>query len=252
MQLSDEQIRVLGALVEKEMTVPETYPMSLNAVVTACNQTTNRWPVLQLTATTAEAALDALRTEHQLVRKLFAGAGSRTDKYRHVLDDRLGLSRPEKAVLAVLLLRGPQTTGELKGRTDRMHEFADLATVDAVLDRLGDPRLNADPEEPSDRRDHGALRSSGPTDPGAADRPADWARPWDGPLVVRLERQPGQKEARWAHTLGLTIPAAEPGPSPASAPAGSSPSARMAERVERLEADLAALQAEFEAFRRQF
>jgi uncharacterized protein YceH (UPF0502 family) len=264
MRLNDAEIRVLGALAEKEMTVPETYPMTVNALVTASNQTTNRFPVMQLTAAEVEAALDSLRTDRHLVRKLFAGAGSRTDKYRHVLDEHLELSRPEKAILTVLLLRGAQTPGELKARTDRMHDFAGLEAVERVLDRLGDPRLLPDPEEPTDRRDTGALRSAAAS--AGADRADGYARPWDGPLVVRLERQPGQKEARFAHTLGATVSAlgegsgpsvrstAPPSASstwPATSPANS-PSTRLAERVEELERQLAQLRAEFDTFRSQF
>lgn len=254
MLLSDEQIRVLGALAEKEMTVPETYPMTINALVTACNQSTNRFPVMQLSASAIEDALDSLRTDHQLVRKLFAGAGSRTDKYRHVLDERFGLSRPEKAVLAVLLLRGPQTPGELKGRTDRMHDFAGLDDVDRVLDRLGDPRLHPDPDEPTDRRETGGFKGT-PT-ASTVEVPDGYVRQWDGPLVVRLERQPGQKEARFAHTLGATIPtvsemSAASVRSPAPVAGNASP-ARLLERIEELERRLAELQSEFEAFRREF
>jgi uncharacterized protein len=251
MGLSDVDVRVLGVLAEKEMTVPETYPMSLNAIVTGCNQTTNRWPVLALTASDAERSLDRLRADHQLVRKMFAGAGSRTDKYRHVMEERLGLSRPEKAIMTVLLLRGPQTPGELKSRTDRMHDFADLGVIEAVLDRLGDPRLGADPEEPTDRRDTGALRT-------AADGPAlrdGYARPWDGPLVVRLERQPGQKEARFAHTLGVAIATggfSDAGPAGSPSRSGADSGVSLAQRVMALEAEMAELKAAFETFRSQF
>ena len=136
-------LRALGCLVEKHLSTPDLYPLTLNALVTACNQTSNRFPVTAYSVAEVTDALDALRATWRLARVLHAGAGSRTDKYRHVLDDAWQLSRPEAAVLAVLLVRGPQTLGELKTRTERMHAFDTLAEVDAVIDRLSDPNLAA-------------------------------------------------------------------------------------------------------------
>lgn len=251
MHLSAEQIRVLGCLLEKEMTVPDTYPMTLNSLVTACNQSTSRNPVMTLSANEVMTALDGLRVEHRLVRILHSGAGSRVDKFKHVVEERLGLSRPEKAVMCVLALRGPQTLAELKTRTERMHDFAGPEAVDRVIDRLADPTIGADPEEPTDARDSGILRfgNSGPA------LPEGYARLWDSPMVVRLGRLPGTKEARVMHLLGgpvdestLALDVAAPRHSP-SGPTGSS---GLAERVQQLEADLAALRAEFDAFRSQF
>lgn len=201
MQLTAEEVRVLGCLLEKQMTTPEYYPLTLNAAVTACNQSSNRNPVVAYAPATVTAALDSLRADHRLVRKLHAGAGSRVDRYRHVVDEQLALSPPEKAVLAVLLLRGPQTVGELKARTERMHDFASLEHVEAVLDRLADPTRPADPSEYEERGDSGMLNSTR-RDDVRPDFPAGYVRPWDGPLVLRLPRQPGQKEARVVHLLG--------------------------------------------------
>jgi uncharacterized protein len=266
MVLGEAEIRVLGCLAEKEMTVPETYPMTLNSLVTACNQSTSRYPVMHLSSGEVEAALDSLRSSHQLVRKLFAGAGSRTDKFRHVLEDRLGLTRPEKALVTVLLLRGPQTLSELKTRTERMVDFRDLATVEGVLARLGDPTQLANPDEQSDRRETGMMRGGGGPETTMAD---GFARPWGGPLVIRMDRQPGQKELRYMHLFGGPIdPHAAMsyegshsnrsivGSSMAAGSSAAGPSAasatRLAERVEQLEAELASLRQEFEAFRTEF
>ncbi|MGI9659294.1 MAG: YceH family protein [Gaiellaceae bacterium] len=157
--LSPEQIRVLGALVEKAATTPETYPLSSNALRTACNQRSSRDPVVEYDEGTVTAAMLALR-ERELA-KTIRGAGSRVFKHAHALD-RLELGESEIAALSVLLLRGPQTIGEIKTRCERQHRFASLEEVEAALSRL------------------------------VAD---------DEPLVVRLERAPGQKEARWRHLL---------------------------------------------------
>src|SRR5436190_4528586 len=135
------EIRVLGCLLEKQQTTPDAYPLSLNALRLACNQSTNRDPVVDYDEATIREAL------HRLHRRgwtrLASGAGSRAAKYRHLLDDAIGLAGDEQAVLCVLMLRGPQTPGELKGRAGRMHAFADLAEIEDVLDRLGDRGLVA-------------------------------------------------------------------------------------------------------------
>jgi uncharacterized protein YceH (UPF0502 family) len=164
--LTPVEIRVLGALIEKEFTTPENYPLSLNALTNACNQKTNREPVMELAETTV---LDAVES---LIKKSFAtsksGAGSRVSKYAHRLSNRLrdeyNFEPAELSVLCVLLLRGPQTVGEIRTRTSRMHGFADMLELEKTLTRL-------------------------------AQRP-------DGPFLTRLERQPGQKEARYAPLFG--------------------------------------------------
>ncbi len=243
-------IRLLGSLAEKELTVPDTYPMTVNSLVTAANQSTNRFPVLDLAAADVLAGIGELKTEHRLVRMLPSGAGSRVDKYRHILEERLGLSRPEKSVLVLLLLRGPQTVGELKGRSQRMHDFATLAEVERVIDRLCDPTQTADASEPTDARESGMLRTA--STPGAVlDLPEGYRRTWPGPLVVRLPRQPGQHEPRIMHLLGGPVDAAtvavegtsavRTGDGSATATSSSTASA-LADRVSALEAQVADLQ----------
>jgi uncharacterized protein len=201
MQLTNEEARVLGCLVEKQMTTPDVYPMTLNGLVTACNQTTNREPIVAYDSRTVTEALDGLRTDHKLVRIVHSGAGSRVDKFKHVLDERLALVPKESALLAVLLLRGPQTLGELKMRTERYVGFDTLEQVDTILDRLCDPTIAVDPAEFPVRSDAGLLASASSTARPDDDRPIDYRRPWHGPLVVRIPRQPGQKEPRVAHLL---------------------------------------------------
>jgi uncharacterized protein YceH (UPF0502 family) len=128
------EIRVVACLVEKQRTTPDVYPLSLNAIRLACNQSTNRDPVVDYDEATVSEALR--RTALRGWTRLTSGAGSRARKYRHLLDEALGVDSGELAVLAVLMLRGPQTPGELKQRTERLESFADLAAVNAVLDRL--------------------------------------------------------------------------------------------------------------------
>jgi uncharacterized protein len=128
------EIRVLGCLIEKQRTTPDAYPLSLNALRLACNQTTNRDPVVQFDEHEIRSALDRLRAKGWT--RLASGAGSRAVKFRHLLDEALGLSDGELAVLAVLMLRGPQTPGELKQRTERSHRFASLAEVEETLEAL--------------------------------------------------------------------------------------------------------------------
>jgi uncharacterized protein len=134
LELSPEQIRVLGCLLEKQRTTPDAYPLSLNALRLACNQSTNRDPVVDYDEATIRDALH--RLERRGLTRLASGAGSRAAKYRHLLAERLPLDRAEEALLCVLMLRGPQTPGELKQRGDRMHPFADLQDVQATLERL--------------------------------------------------------------------------------------------------------------------
>jgi uncharacterized protein YceH (UPF0502 family) len=201
--LTDEQLRVLGSLVEKEATVPDTYPMTLKGLQAACNQRNNREPVTDHDTATIQRTLDELKAAGY-VRFVHPSHGARTTKYRHVLDDRLGLDGAELALLSVLMLRGAQTTGELRTRTERAHEFPDVDTVVEILEDL-------------------------------AGR--------DEPLVVLLPRQPGQKETRWMHLLGGEVDPAQLAEwarhrDVASAPA----SGGLAARVDALERRLTALE----------
>ena len=205
MELTDEAARVLGALLEKERTVPDTYPMTLKGLVSACNQSSSRWPVVSYDEGTVQRTLDQLKADG-LVRFVHPSHGERSTKFRQVLDEHLGLERDESAVVCVLMLRGPQTGGELRTRTERLHGFASVDEVDAVLRRL------------SGR---------------------------DEPLVRLLERRPGEREARWAHLLAgepdlsaAEVPA-RPAPAPSSAAAAlETRVAALEEKVARLEAAL--------------
>jgi uncharacterized protein YceH (UPF0502 family) len=176
LQLDPEEARVLGSLAEKQLTTPQYYPLTLNALVNACNQSNNRTPVVAYDSETVAAALGRLR-EKGVARVIHAGGGSRTDKYRHVVDEQLGLDQRELALVTVLLLRGPQTLKELRTRTERMADFDDVDAVERDLTRLASEREEA--------------------------------------LTVHLERQPGQKEARWATTIS---PIAATGPAVSAAP----------------------------------
>ena len=167
--LTDAEVRVLGCLIEKEATVPDSYPLTVNSLRNACNQSTSRDPVVSYDDHTVEQALTSLRAR-SLTRTVHS-TSNRAAKYRHVLPDELGLESDEVAVLAVLMLRGAQTVGELKSRTERIHAFDSADETAEVLIRLAD-------------RD----------------------------LALRLERQPGQKDARWIHRL-----------SPAPAASGDAP-----------------------------
>lgn len=160
-ELSPQEVRVLGCLIEKEVTVPDSYPLTVNSVRTACNQSTSRDPVVAYGEPEIERALASLRARG-LIRVVHS-TSNRATKYRHVVPDALGLSTAETAVLSVLMLRGPQTTGELRTRTERQHKFATPDDVARVLAEL-------------------------------ADR--------DQQLVRELPRQPGQKDNRWVHLLG--------------------------------------------------
>jgi uncharacterized protein YceH (UPF0502 family) len=168
-ELGPEELRVLGCLVEKEATTPDVYPLTVNSLVHACNQSSNRDPVVDYDDRTVLDALHELR-ERGLVRVVHS-VHNRAIKYRHVIDEAYSLDQRQVALLAVLFLRGPQTTAELRTRTERYSPFADAEDVEAELDRLAGP--DPDPE----------------------------GRPRRDPLVVRLARQPGQKEPRYAHLL---------------------------------------------------
>jgi uncharacterized protein YceH (UPF0502 family) len=160
--LDAEDQRILGSLMEKQTTVPASYPLTANALRSACNQTSSRDPVLDLDQQTVERAARSLK-ERGLLRIVWSDTGRRTLKYHQVLDERLGLDPDERALLTVLLLRGAQSPGELRTRTERLHAFAERGDVEDCLRRM-------------------------------AGRPA--------PLVHELERRPGQQDRRWVHLLG--------------------------------------------------
>jgi hypothetical protein len=165
-RLDQVQLRVLGCLIEKQRTTPDQYPLSLNALRLACNQATNRDPVVEYDDSTVRAAVQRLGTIGW--SRLASGPGSRAAKYRQLFDEALGLLPSETAVLAVLMLRGPQTLGELKIRTERLHHFADIAEVEATLGRLDERelahRLERRPGEREERWTH--LLADGPTASG--------------------------------------------------------------------------------------
>ncbi len=205
--LTPVQLRILGSLAEKEATVPDTYPMTLNGLQSACNQKNNREPVTDLDTFDIQHALDELKAAGW-VRFVHPSHGARSTKYRHVIDDRLALDRAELALLTVMVLRGPQTVNELRVRTERAHAFADHETVEATLEDL-------------------------------ADR--------DDPLVVHLPRQPGQKETRWMHLLGGDVDVeAAAGMAPAAPERLVAPDrvAELEARVAQLEAQLGSVLAE--------
>ena len=181
------EIRVLGCLLEKQRTTPDAYPLSLNSLRLACNQSTNRDPVVEYGEATIREAL------HRLHRRgwtrLASGAGSRAAKYRHLLDEAIGVGRDEQAVLCVLMLRGPQTLGELKTRTERMHPFADLGEVQDVLDRLSDREFVARLQRrPGQKEDRFAQLMGGDAEQEAPAPAAAPAAAAAGDLVARVER----------------------------------------------------------------
>jgi len=134
--LHPHEVRVLGALIEKEVTTPEYYPLSLNALVAACNQKSNRDPVVNFDEATVDEVLRSLRDKGLLLT--ISGAGSRVPKYGHRISEKLNLGRRESAVLCELMVRGPQTLGELRSRAERMHQFGDLDEVQSVIDRMAE------------------------------------------------------------------------------------------------------------------
>ena len=208
-------VRVLGSLIEKQITTPDYYPLTLNALVAACNQTSNRDPVLQLDEETVRRAINDLR-----VRSLARGvqsSGSRVMKYSHLLDDKLELDPPELAVMCVLMLRGVQTPGEIKTRGTRLFEFSDLEQVERTLEAL------------------------------AARQPS--------PLVTALPRRPGQKETRYAHLLSGEVAVEATSAPESAAPRATVADARlesMERTIDALRTELAELRVQFEAFRRGF
>jgi hypothetical protein len=213
--LNEIEARVLGALVEKDITTPDYYPLSLNALVNACNQKNNRDPVMNLEEGTVRDALNALR-DHGLAGPA-GGADSRVPKYEHRLQESFNFSRGETAVLCVLLLRGPQTPGELRGRTERMHRFEDLDAVQSSLQKL----MQREP-----------------------------------PLAAVLPRQPGTKESRYAHLLSGEVEAGElPSPrtvSPSNSSADEERISRLEGVVASLQNDVSQLKQQLAEFRKQF
>lgn len=153
------EVRVLGALLEKEITTPEYYPLSLNALVNACNQKSNRDPAVNFDEATVEQALHSLRDKGLLLA--ITGAGSRVQKYAHRISEKLNLGRPELAILCELMLRGPQTLGELRNRAVRMHPFEDLEQVQSVIDRLPELMVKLD-RRPGEKESRFAHLLSGP------------------------------------------------------------------------------------------
>jgi hypothetical protein len=211
--LNEAEVRVVGSLVEKQVTTPDYYPLTLNALVHACNQISNRDPVVHYDERTVTEAVDSLRAKNLVY--IFYGADSRVPKYKHMAREVYSLSPPELAALCVLMLRGPQTVGEVRGRTGRLHEFTDLREAEETLE-------------------------------GLAQR--------DEPLVVKLPRQAGRKEARYAHLLSGP-PAVEDeaeAQTPSAAPRATSSRAADGERVARLEAEVERLSGEVAEMRRQF
>ena len=198
-RLTDIEVRVLGSLIEKEITTPDYYPLSLNALMVACNQSSNRNPVVHFDESTVAQAADSLR-ERKLVH-LVDRSESRVTKYRHVVYEELNLSRPAIAVMCVLMLRGPQTTGEIRTRTNRLYDFGSLEEIETTLNTL--------------------ISSE---------------------LIVRLPRQSGQKEVRYAHLLSGEVQFTEP--ETAADPE--------LDRIGKLEKEIADLKKQFEEFRRQF
>jgi uncharacterized protein YceH (UPF0502 family) len=214
-KLTETEARVLGSLIEKDITTPEYYPLSLNALVNACNQKSNRDPVMQLNEDAVRDALESL--QEQRLAGPARGADSRVTKYEQRLQEVFNFTRAETAVLCVLLLRGPQTPGELRGRAERMHRFETLEDVQSAVQKL----MQRDP-----------------------------------PLAKVLPRQPGTKESRYAHLLAGDVVEAE-GPAQAGAavernPANAERIARLEEEVVELRREVGEVKDQLERFRKQF
>ncbi len=204
--LTDIETRVLGALVEKQVTTPEYYPLTLNALTLACNQKNNRYPVTSYSETQIAAAVESLREKN--LAYVFYGSTSRVPKYKHVMPEVLHLNSAELALMCVLMLRGPQTPGELRGNAARLHEFAGLDEVEQALNAL----ISREPE----------------------------------PLVVRLPRQVGQKEVRFAQLLSGEVPVETVLEAPRV------PRESLEQKVDRLAAEVESLRQQFEQFKKQF
>jgi uncharacterized protein YceH (UPF0502 family) len=211
--LSDVEVRVLGSLIEKDITTPDYYPLSLNALINACNQKNNRDPVMNLDEDSVRQAVSSLGGKR--LAGPAGGADSRVTKYEHRLQEVFNFDRREVAVLCVMLLRGPQTPGELRGRTERMYKFGDLDEVESTLQRLAE-------REP--------------------------------PLVKMLPRQPGTKEARYVHLFSADLRAWDAAPSPvrSSAPADQDRMTHLEQQVTELSNEIASIKEQFAIFRKQF
>jgi uncharacterized protein len=216
--LTDIETRVLGSLIEKQVTTPEYYPLTLNALTLACNQKNNRHPVTAYSENQVADAVESLREKN--LTYVFYGSTSRVPKYKHVMPEVMHLSQAELALMCVLMLRGAQTPGELRGSASRLHDFSSLEEVEETLNGL----ISHEPE----------------------------------PLVARLPRQPGQKEVRFAHLLSGQIDvealAAESERTVAtpSRRAGSEQIERLEQKVDALSAEVVKLKEQFEQFKKQF
>ncbi|MFY9841573.1 MAG: YceH family protein [Terriglobales bacterium] len=214
-RLTETEARVLGALIEKDITTPEYYPLSLNALMNACNQKSNRDPVMQLDEDAVRDALEEL--QEQRMAGPARGADSRVTKYEQRLQEVFNFTRPEIAVLCVLLLRGPQTPGELRGRSERMFHFETLEDVQSALQKL----MQREP-----------------------------------PLAKVLPRQPGTKESRYAHLLAGDVVEAEApvraGPVTEHNSADGERIARLEEEVTELRREVSEVKDQLERFRKQF
>ncbi len=211
--IDQTEARILGSLVEKQLTTPEYYPLTLNALIAACNQRSNRDPVMSLGESDILSAIDSLRDKNLVY--LYYGSTSRTVKYKHMMQQVYELEAPSLAVVTLLLLRGPQTAGELRGRSDRLHEFSSIAEVQEALDELA-------------------------------------ARP--EPVVIKLARQPGQKEPRYAHLLSGPVDEAAIA-ADMQAPAQTSSGSRIDAlqlQIAELSRGLDELREEFARFKKQF
>jgi uncharacterized protein YceH (UPF0502 family) len=214
-ELTENEVRVLGSLIEKELTTPEYYPLTLNAVVTASNQKSNRDPVMSLSAEDAEEAIEGLRKKTLAWRRNCAGA--RVPKFEHNFNVKYKLYPQEVAVMCVLLLRGPQTVGEIKGRTGRMFKFESLEEVNDVLTGLMEKET--------------------------------------GPFVKELPRQPGRKERRYMHLLAGETDILEEGPPLTEEVSRSHAKGRietLEDEITSLRKEIAELRGEFEEFKRAF
>ena len=253
MDLTAPEVRVLGCLLEKQRMTPEAYPLSLNALRLACNQSTNRDPVVQYDEATIRDALH--RLSRRRWTRLASGPGSRAPKYRHLLDEALGLPNDEVALLCLLMLRGPQTPGELKQRSGRLHPFADLGAIHAALERLIERELAVRHERrPGQKEERYGHRLSD-----------DAAHPAAGPVAAASAPAAGPSPAAVAPAAPPAAPAAgvtpealagdgPPAPADVPSPAASAPApdprvGRLEEEVAALRADVGALRAQLDALR---
>jgi uncharacterized protein YceH (UPF0502 family) len=231
---SPPEIRVLGALLEKQRTTPDQYPLTLNSLRLACNQSTNRDPVVDYDEATIRDALTRLRQRGWT--RYASGQGSRSAKYRHLLDEALGLGRDEIALLCVMMLRGPQTPGELKQRAERLHPFEGLAEVEATIERLIERDLVVRQRRPGQKEDRfmQVLGGSGVAEPDE--------QPW--PVEPAVAADPDEEE----RTTGLVADSTA-APSPAAAADPGEPLDVLTARVKELESEVARLREEVAALR---